>query len=302
MTFRAQFNKHLILAAVLIVFLVEGYRPSRSQAQYGNVDSSLEWSDQWPRFRPVEYVGTSLLAAGMLLTAAIYPSPTDPNWRGGILFDTPVRSFMSSSSPGGRGAASTASDILVSTLVLYPFVIDVGVVSWGVHGSEDVAVQMMGINSQSFFLTGLVTMLTKNIVGRQRPYAANCGQAGYDNQDCGSSEANLSFLSGHTSMAFTGAGLICAHHGNLPLYGSRTAGAVACGTALAAASCVGALRLVADKHHLTDVLAGAVLGIVSGFLLPTWLHYQSNLLGPFGGKVGPYASSNSLGIGYDLRF
>jgi hypothetical protein len=28
-----------------------------------------------------------------------------------------------------------------------------------------------------------------------------------------------SFISGHTLMAFTGAGLICAHHSHLPLYG-----------------------------------------------------------------------------------
>ncbi|MBC7171541.1 MAG: phosphatase PAP2 family protein, partial [Polyangiaceae bacterium] len=87
---------------------------------------------------------------------------------------------------------------------------------------------------------------------------------------------NRSFFSGHSSMAFTGAGLVCFHQQQLAgLYGSRAAGIGVCGSALAFASTTALLRVAADKHWSTDVLAGAGVGIFSGWLLPWLLHGRS---------------------------
>ena len=80
-------------------------------------------------------------------------------------------------------------------------------------------------------------------------------------------------MSGHTTIAFTGAGLICAHHQNLPLYGGGAPDLIACITALTAATTAGAMRVAADKHYSTDVLLGAGVGLFGGYGLPMLLHY-----------------------------
>jgi membrane-associated phospholipid phosphatase len=111
-------------------------------------------------------------------------------------------------------------------------------------------------------------------VRRERPFkTAYCSENPSD-PDCASGDSS-SFLSGHASTAFTGAGLVCAHHGAMPLYGNKIADTGACATALAAATVTGGLRIVADKHYASDVIAGAALGLASGWLMPKLLHYTS---------------------------
>lgn len=61
-----------------------------------------------------------------------------------------------------------------------------------------------------------------------------------------------SFPSGHTSVAFMGAELVRMEYG--PLYGAG---------AYAVATMVGALRIYNNRHWLSDVLAGAGVGIFS---------------------------------------
>jgi membrane-associated phospholipid phosphatase len=134
--------------------------------------------------------------------------------------------------------------------------------------------QMALISFQSLALTRFATAGAKMAFDRERPSQTACRESSPDGAGC-STEAtsHQSFFSGHTSLAFTGAGLICAHHLNLDLYGSRAADVAMCGTALAAATTVGALRLAGDRHYLTDVLVGAGVGFASGYLVPTLLHY-----------------------------
>jgi hypothetical protein len=70
-----------------------------------------------------------------------------------------------------------------------------------------------------------------------------------------------------------GAGLVCSHHLNVPLYGNAYADAAACAIAAGAAVSTGVLRLVADRHYVTDVLAGAAIGAGAGFVMPMFAHY-----------------------------
>ncbi|HEV8549343.1 MAG TPA: phosphatase PAP2 family protein, partial [Polyangiaceae bacterium] len=86
-------------------------------------------------------------------------------------------------------------------------------------------------------------------------------------------QLNSSFMSGHTTIAFTGAGLICAHHQHLPLYGGGAPDLLACIAALGAATTAGAMRVAADKHYATDVLLGMGVGLFAGYGLPNLLHY-----------------------------
>jgi len=233
-------------------------------------EPDLRWSPNWNRFTSTQYALSATMAGSLIATSVLLDPVAEPRWRQGVFLDDSARSMLAARSESGRRIASSASDFLALGLVLYPFAIDTLLVAGVLRGSPDVAMQMGLIGLQAVLLTGLVTELTKELVGRARPDAGRC--AAGDQSACGSSSE--SFLSGHTSGAFVGAGLICANHQNLALYGDGPAGAIACGTALTAATAVGGLRIAADRHHLTDVLAGAALGLAAGYLLPNLTNFD----------------------------
>jgi len=81
--------------------------------------------------------------------------------------------------------------------------------------------------------------------------------------------------------AFTAAGLSCAHHTHLPIYGTRLADALACARDLTLAAADAILRIMGDRHYLTDVLAGGSIGFAFGYGLPVVLHYA------WGGRASP---------------
>ena len=91
--------------------------------------------------------------------------------------------------------------------------------------------------AEAAVVNGVYTQVLKLAVRRERPDGSN----------------NQSFPSGHSSNAFVLATVVERHYGwkvGLPAY------------VLAAA--VGYSRIVRDKHYLSDVLAGATLGVIVG--------------------------------------
>jgi membrane-associated phospholipid phosphatase len=111
-----------------------------------------------------------------------------------------------------------------------------------------------------------LNQLVKYAAGRERPFVHYGNRR--DPMPAPDPDDNLSFYSGHTTLAFSlaaGAGTVSSLRG----YGSAPwvwAGG------LAGAAAVGWLRIAADKHYLTDVLAGAVLGTAIGVAVPRLLH------------------------------
>jgi membrane-associated phospholipid phosphatase len=91
--------------------------------------------------------------------------------------------------------------------------------------------------AQAMIVNAAYTGILKHAVGRTRP----------DGSD------SLSFPSGHTSNAFSIA-TIASHH-----YGWK-AGV----PAFAAATAIGLSRIERDRHHLSDVVAGATIGFLVG--------------------------------------
>ena len=75
------------------------------------------------------------------------------------------------------------------------------------------------------------------------------------------------------SFAFAAAGLTCAAHLHLPLYGSRSLDAATCAVSLGTATLTSLLRVVAGRHHLSDVIVGAILGFLAGWVLPAAANY-----------------------------
>ena len=105
----------------------------------------------------------------------------------------------------------------------------------------------------------MIVQVIKVGAGRQRPYAHYPG-SGVEP----SSEDNLSFVSGHSALAFsvaTAAGVMAhARH-------SRYEVAIwAGGMSLAAATAY--FRIAAERHYLSDVIGGGVIGAAAGLVLP----------------------------------
>jgi membrane-associated phospholipid phosphatase len=270
--------------------------------------ATVRWNPAWQRFRASEVALTSALVLQVAAVTLLYPEP-QANWEGGILFDDAVRSAIRFQTKDARATAAKVSDAVYYGLLAYPFV-DAAVVAGGIHRSGDVAVQMMAMNLESFAFTGAIA-LTAEKLGRVRPEARGCKTDAAYGPDCANpAQLNASFMSGHTTMAFTGAGLICAHHTSLPLYGGGAPDTLACVTAMTAAVTAGAMRVAADKHYSTDVLLGMGVGLFGGYGLPKLLHYRGrgaaserSLLPTFRSEsagiaavVAPAVSPESMGV------
>jgi membrane-associated phospholipid phosphatase len=232
----------------------------------------VEWSADWPRFRLWEGIASGLLGVQAATAALLYPEP-ERNWRGGILFDDAIRNAVRLESYDAREAARPYSDTIYRVLGVYQLLVDNLIVTWAVHGSGDVALEMLGMNLESYALTGALA-LTLQHVGRERPAARGCAtDPGYSPKCDDEVSLNKSFFSGHTAVNLTAAGLVCAHHQHLPLYGGGAPDIAICVVAGAAAVAQGALRMMTDDHYSTDVLVGASVGVFSGYVLPQLLHY-----------------------------
>ncbi|MCL2825262.1 MAG: phosphatase PAP2 family protein [Polyangiaceae bacterium] len=131
---------------------------------------------------------------------------------------------------------------------------------WG----EDALVIM-----ESIVIAADINQLVKFAVGRERPFvhALSEDAKGRTGQP---SDNNVSFYSGHTTLAFSAAvssGMIASLKG----YSSAP---YIWAFGLVNASATGYLRIAADRHYLSDVLIGAATGIAVGVLVP-WIHRPS---------------------------
>jgi hypothetical protein len=234
--------------------------------------AAVDWSQDWPRFRPVEVAVTAVLTAHIASVLLLYPDPK-PNWENGILFDDAVRDGLRLGRKRARDDAARASDYIDYALALYPMLVDTALVTDLAHGKQDVALQMFAMNFESYALSGALSLSLEQI-GRARPLAAECAKdRNYSRRCSNQGNMNASFPSTSTAIAFTSAGLTCAHHQHLPLYGGGAPDLLACLVGLAAATSSGVLKLSSDANYTSDVIVGSAIGLFSGYGLPSLLHY-----------------------------
>lgn len=233
---------------------------------------NLEWNDEHPKFRVAEGIATGALFAGTAVLRAGLEPPDQSNWDGPVLLDRPVRNLLAAESRSTAQIFGTASDVLVATMISYPFVADVGVTTAGFRRSGSTALQLGLIGLESFGATMFLTRIGKFFVARERPPHTDCGEAGGRNLFC-SSERFQSFPSGHTSFAVTGASYVCALHEHVDLYGGGVPDRLACWTGIGVASATGIFRVISDNHYFSDIIAGAAIGVTTGYLLPKLLHF-----------------------------
>ena len=242
------------------------FLPARASA----ATEPFAWDPAWHKFRWTEGVATVGFIATAYAEDKYLKNPTTPRWTGGILLDNQIRGLLRGSNHEQR-AATIYADTNVAVLSLFPY-FDAAV-ALTLHRDPEVAAQMFLINAQAQSFTGSVTLFTKWAVGRQRPFARDCTGGKSGSHDCGSSYDNGSFFSGHTVTAFTGAGLTCVHHEHLPLYGGGAPDKWACVWTLIGAGSSAVLRIISDDHYASDVMVAAGVGFLTGYVIPSWLHY-----------------------------
>ncbi len=154
-------------------------------------------------------VAFAAAAAWFVVETSVGP-PRDPRWSGGILFDDPLRSGVTLDSQSARDDAALASDLTLAATFAPWLLLDVAPAAWRAEARAD------GWNALLHMTTALAvndtaTTAVKSIAGRQRPFGRKCRTDPRYHDDCGASDENASFFSGHASNAFTGAGMICSY-------------------------------------------------------------------------------------------
>jgi hypothetical protein len=236
--------------------------------------TTLRWDPEFNRVDAPELTLTGV-SFSIAIATAIAP-PLSTGWHGASSFgpDESVRNALRLGNYVDRQYARDVSDVLLSVETTFPFMVDSLMVAYWYRGSADVATQMTLIDIEAMSVTAALQGAANFFGGRERPYGRDCGGSVPSNTiDCATNQRYRSFFSGHTSLSFTTAGLVCSHHLRLHLFESD-ADAITCVTALAAAAATGTLRIVGDQHYLTDVLTGALVGAAVGFGFPLLHHYR----------------------------
>ena len=123
---------------------------------------------------------------------------------------------------------------------------------------------------ESLLITNGLNTVIKDMVQRKRPFTYNTDVSYKDKKE---KDAVRSFYSGHTANAFNSAVFVGTVFSDYyPQSGWRYA---VWGTSLLAASATGYLRYYSGKHYPTDIIAGAIIGSVTGWAIPA-LHRNSN--------------------------
>jgi membrane-associated phospholipid phosphatase len=182
------------------------------------LEQSVSSAPRWP-----EWLEGSVMAGGALL--------------GGALLDTRVDRFVQRHQ--GSGAARVWGDIGKATPVVLA----------GAAGAAvlfgDARAQNIGIISlESVAAAGALSVVTKNIVGRARPYE-NLGPC-----RCTTNRSDASFPSNHATIAFAAVTPFAKEYDAPWLYG---------------VAAIGSMGRVANRQHwLSDVVGGGVIGYAVG--------------------------------------
>jgi membrane-associated phospholipid phosphatase len=219
-------------------------------------------------------VALSAAAGALTFALALDSPPTDPRWRGGILFDDAVRRGLRLDSASARRTARSIGDLPYYLSGALPLVLD-PVVAWGIHGDSRAAanIELMGL--EAFSYTGLLSFVSTRVSVRERPDTTECRGPHRDGAGC--ENDTQAFWSGHTSIVAASAGLVCANHRYLALWGHPWADAGACVLASSGVLITALSRLVADRHYASDVIVGTGVGFAFGYGVPILLHYGKSV-------------------------
>jgi len=176
-------------------------------------------------------------------------APQKAKWSEPNAFDTFFRDDLKWDT-GNQETAALFSDILLKGLIIPS-------AFWSSYNSGYKYSSYVLMQTQVVAATGILTHATKFIFGRQRPYAY------YKTGGPEFPQTNLSFFSGHSSISYamvTSAAYLLetAHPDHSGLIWS---------SGLFLASATSYLRIAADRHYMSDVLTGLVIGSALGYFI-----------------------------------
>lgn len=248
----------------------------------------VRWDPSWHRYRFDELVVTA--GAGLVIgLEELLPTRTDANWQAVSNFDRVTARGLGLDDPVARDAIEEVTDGLAAALFIWPVAVDSLLYAGLGEGAWDVAWQLSLISLEVFAINHALTVMVRLLARRERPLGNFCRtESGYNADPvCRDQPPAESFWSAHVSNAFAGAALMCMYHDVLDLYGDEGADFAMCGAGLAAAVTTGVFRIMSDYEWVTDVLTGAVVGSLSGILIPWLLHFQGGARPPLDGQDVP---------------
>jgi membrane-associated phospholipid phosphatase len=261
----------LALLLLVVCQLLPAVCYAQSPAEHAPAERSL-WRASWPTFSWIEGLATVAAGAGTLALALHAPS-REPRWEGGILFDDAVTDAVRPNSAGARHRARRIGNVAYFAAPVIPLIIDPLIVALGLRGDSKAALNVGWMGLEAFSYAGLLTFAATRASARERPDSTECRRQHPDGAGCGDVDT-VSFWSGHAAIAATSAGLTCANHRYLPLWGHPVADVSACVLTSAGALTAAVSRVASDRHYATDVLMGLGVGFGIGYSVPVLLHYS----------------------------
>jgi membrane-associated phospholipid phosphatase len=260
----------LLFGALIVLPALAWAEPRKDSAAAARAES--RWQPSWPTFSWAE--GAATVAAGTL-TGVLWlrEPPREARWQGGVLFDDAVRSGMRLSSANGRSRARFLGDLPYYASPIIPLIVDPLLVAWLGHGDGKAALNLELVGLEAFAYAGLSSFVSTGLSRRQRPDSSECWREHPDGEGCEPVDTEA-FWSGHTTIAAASAGLVCANHRYLRLWGHPAADAGACVLSTAGALATGVSRILSDRHYTTDVIVGFGVGFAFGYAVPVLLHYS----------------------------
>ncbi|MGA8890700.1 MAG: phosphatase PAP2 family protein [Anaeromyxobacteraceae bacterium] len=239
-----------VLAALLSLSLAA---PALGQEQPQLTPLSYDWT--------VDGIVTGATAAAVVTLQLMKNqlAPLECKWCTPGSIDGDLARSLAWSNPK---TANTISDVM-------QFLLPIGAIGYGVLQGYRLGDPTAGWSSallitEATSIALLANVIVKYAVGRARPYVW-MGQPGLygDPRD-----ENLSFFSGHTTLAFA----VAVSAGTLFLMQGMPGAGWVLGGGLALAAFTGYLRMGAEQHYLTDVLTGAAVGSLVGWAVPYLFH------------------------------
>ena len=130
------------------------------------------------------------------------------------------------------------------------------------HAPEDALLVL-----ESVAVSMVLNQAAKFTFGRERPFVQGLTPE-QKARTLHPSDNYASFYSGHTSLAFT----LATASGTVASMRGYAWAPLVWGTGLTLAAIAGYLRIAADRHYLTDVLVGALVGSAVGVAVPRLFH------------------------------
>ncbi|MEQ9502503.1 MAG: phosphatase PAP2 family protein [Deltaproteobacteria bacterium] len=240
-----------------------------------NVASATQTATSAPDITAVDVGVTLGLTATLGALVTLMRRPPERGWKGDLPLDRVFADSVTLRNSETRNQLSHVSDYLQNGLILAPFVMDIGATALIAEQDLDLAASMFFMDLEAVAVATLFTLLTKRSIGRVRPLVDPCPGT-IDDFSCRALTGRSAFVSGHSVASFASAGLVCAHHDFLELWGGGAADAAACATAIGLAASTAALRVTSGRHYISDVVAGALGGLFAGYAVPYLAHFATH--------------------------